>query len=179
MVQRQKKQSLIRASEQLITLFTDIESVALALEGSELNTTEDNFVPTAKSIQDTKERQLVTRSGLQRLWCCVCHLHHEQAMKAPYRVRQFFGTVLQKVDRFKVDVIAGDANAAAWKYYKQQEYQDVYNSSAAVMLREMQSEDHTGHPSESRLHIDYYTDNHFSQLRSASDLDCCFMAILS
>ena len=38
------------------TLFTDFESVALALEGSELNTTEDNFVPTAKCIQDTKEK---------------------------------------------------------------------------------------------------------------------------
>ena len=31
----------------------------------------------------------------------------------------------------------------------------------------------------SRLHIDYSTNNHSSQLRSASDLDCCFMAILS
>ena len=47
------------------TLFTDLESVASAIEGSNLNITEDNFVPTAKCIQDTKERQLVTRSGLQ------------------------------------------------------------------------------------------------------------------
>ena len=39
-------------------------------------------------------------------------------MKAPSRVRLFFGTVLQKVHHFKVDVIAGDANAAAYKYYK-------------------------------------------------------------
>ena len=38
------------------TLFTDFECVALALEGSELNTTEDNFVPRAKCIQDTKEK---------------------------------------------------------------------------------------------------------------------------
>ena len=45
---QEKKQSQTRASEQLITLFTDIEFVALALEGSEHNNTEDNFVPTAK-----------------------------------------------------------------------------------------------------------------------------------
>ena len=44
------------------TLFSDLESVASAIEGSELNTTQDNFVPTAKCIQDAKERQLVTRS---------------------------------------------------------------------------------------------------------------------
>ena len=34
-------------------------------------------------------------------------------MKSPLRVRQFFETVLQQVQNFKVDVIAGDANAAA------------------------------------------------------------------
>ena len=39
-----------------------------------------------------------------------------------------------------VDVIAGDANAAAYKYYQSQEYQDLYNFSVAVMLREMQRE---------------------------------------
>ena len=100
-------------------------------------------------------------------------------MKEPSRVRQFLGTVLQQVHRFKVDVIAGDANAAAYKYYKKQEHQDLYDSSVAVLTREMQREDHTGRPFESRLHIDYYTNDQYSQIRSASDLDCCFMAILS
>ena len=96
------------------TLFNDLESVAFAIEGSDVNTTEDHFVPTAKCIiQDTEGRQLVTRSGRQRLQCCVCHLHHDQAMKSPLRVRPFFKTVLQQVHHFKVDVIAGDANAAA------------------------------------------------------------------
>ena len=39
------------------------------------------------------------------------------------------------------------------------------------MLREMQREVNMGRPFESRLHINYYTNNHFSQLSSASDLD--------
>ena len=77
------------------SVFNDLESVALAIEGSDLSITEDNFVPTARCIQDTKERQLVTRSGLQSLQCCVCHLHHEPAMNAPASVRQFFKAVLQ------------------------------------------------------------------------------------
>ena len=34
-------------------------------------------------------------------------------------------------------------------------------------------------PLESRLHIDYNINDHFSQLHSAGDLDCCFMAFLS
>ena len=76
-------------------LFSDVGTVTLAIEGSDFSITEDNFVPTARCIQDTKKRQLVTRSSLQRLRCCVCHLHHEQAMKAPYRVRKFFAKVLK------------------------------------------------------------------------------------
>ena len=72
------------------TLVSHIGTVALAIEGSDPSITEDNFVPAARCIQDTKKKQLVTRSGLQRLLCCVCHLRHEQAMM----YRQFFPKVL-------------------------------------------------------------------------------------
>ena len=116
------------------SLFNDLEFVASAIVGNDSNN--DDYVPTSKCVDDTKKRQLVTRSGLRRLGSCVCHLYRAQAMKAPYRVGQFFKTVLQKEHYFKVDVIAGDANTAAYKYYKKQEYQDLYNSSVAVMLRE-------------------------------------------
>ena len=88
-------------------------------------------------------------------------------------------TVLQQVHHFKVDVIAGDPNAAAYRYYQRQEYQDLYNSSVAILLREMQREVNTGRPFERRLHIDHSTNNHPSQLGPASDLDCCFVAVLS
>ena len=114
-----------------------------------------------------------------KLRCCVRHLHHEQAMKPPYHFRQLFKTVLQHVHNNRVDVIAGDANAAPCKYYKKQEEQDLHNSSVAVMLREMQREVNTGRRYDSRLHIDYHTNSHFSQLCSADDPDCCFMAFLS
>ena len=48
------------------TLFSDLESVALVIED---NDTKDNFVSTAECLQDTRKRQLVTRSGLQRMRC--------------------------------------------------------------------------------------------------------------
>ena len=96
-------------------------------------------------INNTKKRQLVTRSGLPRLRCCVCHLHHKRAMNSPAAVQEFFKTVLQQVCHFKVDVIAGDASAAAYKYYKKQEHQGLHDSSVAVMLRDMQREVNTGH----------------------------------
>ena len=74
---------------------------------------------------------------------------------APYRVRQFFAKVLKKVQHYRVDALAGDADAAAYKYYKRQEYQDFYNSSVAVMLRYMQREANRNRSFQSRLHIDY------------------------
>ena len=83
------------------------------------------------------------------------------------------------VRHLEVDAIAGDANAAAYKYYKNQEYQDRYDSSVAVMPREMQRQVNTGHPFESKLHIDHSTHNHPPQLLAADDLDCWLMAILS
>ena len=79
-------------------LVLNLESVELASEGSDLNIIENNFVPTARCTQDTKKRQLVTRSSLQKLRCCVCPLHHEQAMKTPYRVKQFLALQHCRVD---------------------------------------------------------------------------------
>ena len=100
-------------------------------------------------------------------------------MNSPATVRDFFKTVLQKVYHFKVDVIARDANAAAYKYYKKQEHQDLHDSSVAVTLREMQREVNTGHPFERKHHIDDSTNNHPTQLHDANDIDCCFVTVLS
>ena len=156
---RTTTESRERLAEQLFDL---LELVALVVEGSDLGTTEAPFEPTARCINDTKKRQLVTRSGLPRLRCCVCHLHHKWAVKSLAAVRHFSKQFFNKC-HFEIDVIAADTNAAAYKYYKNQEFQDLYDSSVAVMLREMQREVNTGHPFESRLH-------------AADDLDCHFMA---
>ena len=121
----------------------------------------------------------MTRSGLPRLRCRVCHLHHKWPMRSPAAVQQFFKTALQQVCHFKVDVIAGDANAAAYKYNKKQKYPDLHGSSVAVMLGKMQREVNAGHPFGIRLRIVCSSNNHPPQLQGAHDLDCCFMAILS
>ena len=100
-------------------------------------------------------------------------------MNAPAAVRQLFKTVLQQVHDLKDVVIAGDANGAAYKYYERQEYQDLHYSSVAIMLRKMQREVNTRRPFESRLHIDFSSNNQSYQLSSASDLDCYFYWLFS
>ena len=100
-------------------------------------------------------------------------------MNAPVSVEQFIKTALQPMHHFEVDVIAGDANAAAYKYNRRQENQDLHNSSVAIVSREMRREVNTGRFFERRLHVDCSANNHSSRRSSASDLDCCFMVILS
>ena len=96
----------------------------------------------------------------------MCAISTTNAMTAPAAVRQFFKTGLQQVCHFKVDVIARNVDAAAYKNYQRQEYQDLHNSSVAIMVREMQREVDTRHPFESSLHIDHSTNNHPPQLRA-------------
>ena len=145
----------------------------MATEGGDLNLTEDNFVPTARCIQDTKERQLLP--GLVFKDYGVVYAISTTSRQCMHLL--LFDNFAKQY--FKVDVIAGDANAAANKYYKKQECQDLHNSSVAVMLREIHRAVNAVRTFESRIHVDYSTNNHSSQLTSAGDLDCCFMAILS
>ena len=86
----------------------------------------------------------------------------------------FFAKVLKKVQHCRVDVIAGDATAAAYRCYKRQSCQALYNSSVAVMLREMQREVDMNRPFQSRLLCDHSTNNHHSQLPSTDYPYCGF-----
>ena len=70
------------------TLCNDLESVTMVIEGTSSESIGDEIAPTAKCIKDTKKRNLVTRTGLQKLKRCVCHLHHKQATNAPAIVTQ-------------------------------------------------------------------------------------------
>ena len=155
-----------RTAEQLSD---QLESVALAAEGND-----DPSEPTARCINDTKKVATADQIWtFSRLRCCVCHIHHMCAMKSLFVAREFVKTALQQVCHFKVDVIVGDANAAAYKYHKNQECQDLHNSSVAIMFREMQREVNTRQPFENRLHIDYASKNRPSQLHAAADLGGC------
>ena len=111
LAKRQKEQPQNRASDLLsssLLIWSPLHHLWKAATSVQLRTPFSQC-----NLHHTKKRHLVTRSGLPRLRCCVYHLHHKWAMKSTAAVRQFFKTVLQQVCHFKVDVIAGDANAAA------------------------------------------------------------------
>ena len=95
-------------------------------------------------------------------------------------VRELFGTLLQQVCHFKVDVMAGHANAAADQHFKKKRIpRSIQFLSGYHAMREMQREVNMGLAFENRLHMNYSTSNHPTQLHAANDIDCCFVAILS
>ena len=96
-----------------------------------------------------------------KLRCCVCHLHHGQAMKPPCNV------IAELPTRQHANTTKSRSTKICTFF------------SVAVMLRVMQREVNTGHRYECRLHLLIITQKSFSQFRSASDLDCCFVAIPS
>ena len=62
----------------------EVANLHMRTDAKNLVTTATTIHPlslTAICINDTKKRQLLTRSGLPRVRCCVCHLHHKWAMK--------------------------------------------------------------------------------------------------
>ena len=112
------------------TLFDELESVSLAIEGSDLNIPEDNVVPPARCIQDTTERatgdQIRSSRTNDVVYANSKHWRH-----------------LTVFDSFSASApLQGRchcwryANAAAYKYHRKQEYQDLHISSVAVMLRD-------------------------------------------
>ena len=111
---RAVRESRERSAEEL---FADLESVASAVEGSDLGPSENPLSLQQVASMTPKKRQLVTRSGPPRQRCRVCHFHHKRAKNSPAAIREFSKTALQQVCHIKVDVIAGDANAAAYKYF--------------------------------------------------------------
>ena len=101
----------------------------------------------------------------------MCVISTKWVMNSPAAVREGCKTVLQQVCHFKVDVIAGDDNAEAKRYFQKKKKSRSLQSSAAVMLREMQHEVNTGHPFERKLHKDCSTNNHSYKLHAATDTD--------
>ena len=112
--ERATTESRERSAEQL---FDTLEYVALVVESSDFCTIEEPFERTARCINNTKKRQLVTRSDLPKIkMLCMPSPPHTCAMNAPARCSTvFWNGASASVLHFKVDVMARDANAAANK----------------------------------------------------------------
>ena len=114
MTERVTAESRDRSAEEF---FDSLESVALAVEGSALGTSEAPFSAYSKMRQRHQEEA----TGDQ-IWSSNTHLCHERAISARNQwtcyYSKVFQAVLQQVRHLKLDVIAGDANTAAYKNHK-------------------------------------------------------------
>ena len=131
----QLPQSRERTAEQL---FDHLESVALAVAGND-----DPSEPTAKCINDTKKGNWWPDLDFQSWGAVLATSTTSVQWSHPLQLENSSRRCFNKcVHHFKVDVIAENTNAAAYRYYKDQVYQDLYNSSVACSTNT--------HPSTSR-----------------------------
>ena len=160
------------------SLFNDLECVAAVIEGNHSNIVDS--VLTATCVDETKKRQLVTRSGLPRLRClCISFPPRtgnegNLSCSTVFQISTSEGAPLQcrchcwRCHRGSIQILQKAGVPRSAQFF-----------SCPHAERDMKREVKTGRPLESRLHIDCHNKNHFSQLRSASDLDCCLMAMHS
>ena len=121
LVRNQKEHSQIREGEQLTHCLWIWSPVALAIEGSDLCIPEDNFCAYCKMNTGTKKR--TTGDQIKSFRDCdVAYAISIMSKQWKHLIvfTQFFAKVHKKVQRWRVDVIAGDANAAENKCYKRQ-----------------------------------------------------------
>ena len=170
----QKDHSRICAGKQLIRFFSALGPVAVVIWGSDLSITEDNVVPLRDVFRTRRKGNWWPDQifGDYHVVCAISIMSKQWGHLIVFDI--FFAKVLKKVQHCRVDVIAGDATAAAYRCYKRQSCQALYNSSVAVMLREMQREVDMNRPFQSRLLCDHSTNNHHSQLPSTDYPYCGF-----
>ena len=105
--------------------------------------------------------------------------YQEQAMKAPYRARQFFKTVRQQVHHFKVDVIAVISVCDSIQILQTARVLRFVQFLGCRHVERDATRGQIGTYIWKQTSYRLLSNNHSSQHTSASDLDSCFKAILS
>jgi hypothetical protein len=83
-----------------------------------------------------KEEPL-SRSGLNRVRVCVYHVNNVAAKRKPDIVRGHLAAMAIDICQLQIDIVAGDANGAAYSYYKRQRNPSPRNSSANTHSRRL------------------------------------------
>jgi len=114
----------------------------------------------------------VQRASMGEVTIAVFHLHHDAANKRMGVAKARFGEFLQLCIDSRVDVLCGDANQAAYKYYNHQTFRDIPNSMVVRLVRDMVESVNKDLAYPQRLSMNFMTNNHEENFRT-DDPDCC------
>jgi len=79
----------------------------------------------------------LTRSGLNKVRVCVYHVNSIAAKRKPDIVRGHLAAMAIDVCELQVDIVAGDANGAAYSYYKRQKNPSLRDSLANTTFQKV------------------------------------------
>ena len=126
----------------------------------------------------------ISRAGLQEVVVSAFHIHNTYATSKMGRNHFALKRYFQAVIDYQVDIISGDANQAAFKYYNNQEIPDPGNSVVQLLFHQMIADVNRGVELKCRvsgLLLDNNSVNEYVSLSRGEpdvDLDCCFTGIL-
>eukprot|EP00974_Lingulodinium_polyedra_P063463 6127250-Lingulodinium_polyedra.AAC.1 len=79
----------------------------------------------------------VSRAGLTEVVVSAFHINNAYATSKMSRVRSGLKTYFQAIMDHQVDIVAGDANQAAFRYFNRQKVPDPGNSIIQVLFHQM------------------------------------------
>ena len=121
-----------------------------------------------------KKRQLVTRSGLPRLRCCVCHSTTSVRWSRPLQLENCWRRCFNKCVTSRLMSVREMPTPQHTNTTK------IRSTNTCTTLSCYHAQrGQYGTAIGKQAHVDYSTNNHPPQLYEADDLDCSFMAILS
>ena len=115
----QQEQRMCEAKAARVTILRDRTTAALAAEtDNKLTVWWCIFGVTFGHLSDRDEP--LQRSGLNKVRICVYHVNNFAARRRPEIVRGHLAAMALDVCQLQADIVAGDANGAAYSFYKRQ-----------------------------------------------------------
>jgi len=112
-----------------VTILRDRTTAAFAAESdNKLTVWWCIFEVTFGHLSDRDEP--LQRSGLNKVRICVYHVNNFAARRRPEIVRGHLAAMALDVCQLQADIVAGDANGAAYSFYKRQRNSSLRYSSA-------------------------------------------------
>jgi hypothetical protein len=123
--------------------------------------------------QERRNRTMCSRSTYQ---FGVYHINSNKCGQMD-TVRRHFEQFIRSCVKHRVDVLGGDGNGAAYKYFNNQKFSDPMNSSVCRIIRHVQEQWNTGKPVALRLTLDEISSSKLDNNLAFTCDDCCWVHV--
>ncbi len=123
--------------------------------------------------QERRNRTMCSRSTYQ---FGVYHINSKKCGQMDI-VRKHFEQFIHSCVKHRVDVLGGDGNRAAYRYFNNQKFSDPMNSSVCRIIRHVQEQWNTGKPVALRMTLDEISSGKLDNSLAFTCDDCCWIHV--